>query len=54
MTFLTRQRLRHAIIGAPRLGGEEKWGPGGVYYYEWKNNQLRQVHFTATKKSDRP
>ena len=52
-TFRTDSRLLK-IIGAPRLGAEEKWGPGGVYYYEWKNNQLRQVHFAATKKSDRP
>ena len=52
-TFRADSRLLK-IIGAPRLGAEEKWGPGGVYYYEWKNNQLRQVHFAATKKSDRP
>jgi hypothetical protein len=52
-TFRTDSRLLK-IIGAPRLGAEEKWGQGGVYYYEWKNNQLRQVHFAATKKSDRP
>ncbi|HEX3144745.1 MAG TPA: hypothetical protein VHQ64_12295 [Pyrinomonadaceae bacterium] len=31
------------IIGAPRLSADEKWGPGGVYYYEWVNNQLRQL-----------
>src|ERR1051325_7649009 len=52
-TFRADSRLLK-IIGAPRLGAEEKWGPGGVYYYEWKNNQLRQVHFAATKKSNRP
>ena len=52
-TFRTDSQLLK-IIGAPRLGAEEKWGPGGVYYYEWKKNQLRQVYFAATKKSDRP
>ena len=52
-TFRADSRLLK-IIGAPRISAEEKWGPGGVYYYEWKNNQLRQVLFAATKKSDRP
>jgi hypothetical protein len=44
-TFRADSRLLK-IIGAPRLGSDERWGPGGIYYYEWKNNQLRQVHFT--------
>jgi len=52
-TFRTDSRLLK-IIGAPRLSADERWGPSGVYFYEWKNNQLRQVHFAATKKSDRP
>ena len=51
-TFRTDSRLLK-ITGAPRLSAEEKWGPGGVYYYEWKNNQLRQVHFVSAPKSDR-
>jgi hypothetical protein len=41
-TFRANSRLLK-IIGAPRLSADEKWGPGGVYYYEWVNNQLRQV-----------
>jgi len=52
-TFRADSRLLK-IIGALRISAEEKWGPAGVYYYEWKNNQLRQVLFAATKKSDRP
>jgi hypothetical protein len=43
-TFKANSRLIKAI-GRPRLGADEKWGPSGVYYYEWVNNQLRQVHF---------
>jgi hypothetical protein len=43
-TFRTNSRLLK-IIGAPRITRQEKWGPGGIYYYEWKNNQLRQVFF---------
>src|ERR1043166_6537137 len=43
-TFKTNSRLIKAI-GRPRLSANEKWGLGGVYYYEWVNNQLRQVHF---------
>ena len=54
-TFKTNSRLIKAI-GRPRLSADEKWGPSGVYYYEWVNNQLRQVHFVPAgsyKKSDR-
>jgi hypothetical protein len=51
-TFRTDSRLLK-IIGAPRLSREEKWGRGGIYYYEWKNNRLRQVHFTPPPKSNR-
>jgi hypothetical protein len=47
-TFKTDSRLLK-IIGAPRLSAEEKWSPGGIYYYEWKNNRLRQVQFVPTK-----
>ena len=43
-TFKTNSRLIKAI-GRPRLSADEKWGPSGVYYYEWANNRLRQVHF---------
>lgn len=43
-TFRTNSRLLK-VIGSPRVGAYEQWGPGGIYYYEWKNNQLRQVHF---------
>ena len=47
-TFRTDSRLLK-IMGVPRLGAAERWGPGGIYYYEWKNNRLRQVRFVATK-----
>jgi hypothetical protein len=43
-TFHANSRLIRAI-GRPRLGADERWGPSGVYFYEWINNQLRQVHF---------
>lgn len=46
-TFRTNSRLLK-VMGSPRLGAYEEWGPPGIYYYEWKNNQLRQVHFVAT------
>ncbi len=55
-TFHANSRLMRAI-GRPRLGADERWGPSGVYYYEWVNNQLRQVHFVPAgsyPKSDRP
>ena len=53
-TFKTDSRLLK-IIGAPRLGAKERWGTGGIYYYEWKNNRLRQVQFVPTKpKRDAP
>jgi len=50
-TFRTDSRLLK-IVGSPRLNAYEKWGPSGIYYYEWKNNRLRQVHFVPT--ADRP
>jgi hypothetical protein len=43
-TFHASSRLIRAI-GRPRISAEEKWGPSGVYYYEWSNNRLKQVHF---------
>lgn len=46
-TFRTDSRLLK-IIGSPPVSADEKWGPSGIYYYEWKNNQLRQVHFVPT------
>jgi len=55
-TFRTDSRLLK-IIGAPRLSADERWGPGGVYFYEWRNNQLRQIHFVPAgpnRKPDRP
>src|ERR1051326_2543337 len=52
-TFRANSRLLK-IIGAPRLSADEKWGRGGVYYYKWENNQLRQVHFVSVSKTDRP
>lgn len=48
-TFRVNSRLLK-VIGSPRLGAYEEWGPGGVYYYEWKNNRLRQVHFVPSPK----
>jgi hypothetical protein len=54
-TFKANSRLIKAI-GRPRLSADEKWGPSGVYYYEWVNNQLRQAHFVPAgsyRKSDR-
>ena len=39
------------IIGAPRLGTDERWGPSGTYYYEWKDNRLRQLKFVARSSS---
>lgn len=43
-TFHANSRLIRAV-GRPRLSAEERWGPSGIYYYEWINNQLKQVHF---------
>jgi len=36
------------VIGREDIGGisEERYGPSGVYYYEWRNNRLRLVRFT--------
>jgi hypothetical protein len=51
-TFRADSRLLK-IIGAPRLSADERWGPGGIYYYEWKNNRLRQVQFVPTQRAKR-
>jgi hypothetical protein len=34
-------------IGRPNIGkaDEERYGPSGIYYYEWSNNRLRLVKF---------
>ena len=46
-TYRAGSRLLKAI-GRPHVGklGEERYGPSGIYFYEWKNNRLRQVKFT--------
>lgn len=46
-TYQSGSRLLKAI-GRPHIGkpGEERYGPSGIYFYEWKNNRLRQVKFT--------
>jgi hypothetical protein len=33
------------ILGRPNIGrtNQERHGPSGIYYYEWKNNRLRLV-----------
>lgn len=37
------------VVGRPNIGrvGEERYGPSGIYYYEWTNNRLRLVKFFA-------
>jgi len=50
-TFRANSRLLK-VFGSPRLGAYEELGPPGIYYYEWKNNRLRQVHFVPS--ADRP
>jgi hypothetical protein len=46
-TYHSTSRLLRAI-GRENIGGisEERYGPSGIYYYEWKNNGLRTVKFT--------
>ena len=46
-TFRVNSRLLK-VIGSPGLGAYEQWGPSGIYFYEWQNNRLRQVHFAPT------
>jgi hypothetical protein len=55
-TFHADSRLIR-VVGRPRISADERWGPSGVYYYEWKNNALRQVHFQPAgsyPEADRP
>ncbi|HVF50828.1 MAG TPA: hypothetical protein VNA19_12115 [Pyrinomonadaceae bacterium] len=35
------------VVGRPNIGpvGSERFGPSGIYYYEWTNNRLRLVKF---------
>ena len=35
------------MLGRPNIGrrNEERYGPSGVYYYEWINNRLRLIKF---------
>lgn len=45
--FRAESRLLR-IIGRPNIGRtrEERYGPSGIYYYEWRNRRLRLVRFT--------
>jgi hypothetical protein len=46
-TFRPHSRLLRGL-GRPNIGkaGEERYGPSGIYYYEWTNNMLKLVKFT--------
>jgi hypothetical protein len=46
-TYHSTSRLLRAI-GRENIGevSEERYGPSGIYYYEWKNNRFRTVKFT--------
>jgi hypothetical protein len=46
-TFRANSRLLRAI-GRPNIGApsEERYGPSGIYDYEWANNRLRLVKFS--------
>jgi hypothetical protein len=46
-TYRAGSRLLKAT-GRPRIGklDDERYGPSGIYFYEWKNNHLRLVKFT--------
>jgi hypothetical protein len=55
-TFRANSRLLR-VVGRPRISPRERWGPSGVYFYEWANNRLRQVHFVPAgsyPETDRP
>lgn len=55
-SFRANSRLLR-VVGRPRISPQERWGPSGVYFYEWVNNRLRQVHFVAAgsyRETDRP
>jgi hypothetical protein len=45
-TFRSDSRLLR-VVGRPNIGnvGEEKFGPSGVYYYDWHGSKLRLVKF---------
>ncbi|HWN08386.1 MAG TPA: hypothetical protein VNO50_03790 [Pyrinomonadaceae bacterium] len=45
-TYRADSRLLRAV-GRPNIGrpGEERYGPSGIYYYEWTRNRLRLVKF---------
>lgn len=43
-TFHANSRLLKAV-GRPRLSADERWGPSGIYYYEWTGSRLRLVKF---------
>lgn len=47
------------LVGRPNIGapGEERYGPSGIYYYEWAGGRLRLVKFThvgSYPEADRP
>ena len=55
-TFRANSRLLR-VVGRPRISADERWGPSGVYYYEWNGHGLQQIHFTPAgsyPKADRP
>lgn len=35
------------LVGRPNIGreGEERYGPSGIYFYEWRGGRLRLVRF---------
>jgi hypothetical protein len=45
-TFRSDSRLLR-VVGRPNIGkaGEEKYGPSGIYYYDWHRNKLRLIKF---------
>jgi hypothetical protein len=46
-TYRAGSRLLR-VVGRPNIGGpqEERYGPSGIYYYEWAGDRLRLVKFT--------
>lgn len=46
-TYRAGSRLLR-LVGRPNIGkaGEERYGPSGIYHYEWTGNHLRLVKFT--------
>jgi hypothetical protein len=45
-TFRKDSRLLR-VVGRPSIGkaDEEKYGPSGIYFYDWKGNKLRLIKF---------